>query len=59
MERSAGLQLDGRGRLLVYPVSGIAHAAPAQLLPAETSDDALGEAILTAIAASEPDREEI
>ena len=58
MERSAGLQLDGRGRLLVYPVSGIAHAAPAQLLPAETSDDALGEAILTAIAASEPDRED-
>jgi hypothetical protein len=58
MERSAGLQLDGRGRLLVYPVSGIAHAAPAQLLLAETSDDALGEAILTAIAASEPDREE-
>jgi hypothetical protein len=50
--------MDGRGRLLVYPVSGTAHAAPVQLLRAETSDANLGEAILTAIAASEPDRED-
>jgi hypothetical protein len=58
VERRAGLDVDGHGRLLVYPISGIAHAAPAQLLPAATGDAALGEAILTAIGRSEPDRED-
>ncbi|HYX89218.1 MAG TPA: hypothetical protein VE753_07600 [Gaiellaceae bacterium] len=58
MARSAGLQVDGRGRLLVFPVSGSAHAAPAQLLEADASDLRLGEAVLAAIARSEPDRDD-
>ena len=46
MERKASLQIDGQGRMLVFPIEGITFSAPVRLLPDDISDQELGKAIV-------------
>jgi hypothetical protein len=58
-ERRAGLSFDQQGRIVVYPIHAIAHATPVWVLPADATDETLGETLRSALAASDPRRADV
>jgi hypothetical protein len=54
----AGLSLDRRGRVVVYPIAEIFHSTPIEVLEPDVPDEELGAAVRRALAAPPVDPDE-